>query len=117
MNTNEFNDDYMNELLDKLFKENKTIFLLGDFNIDLLNYDIHQPTNEFLDSLFSYYFLPHILQPSRGTSNFKTLLDNIFTNIALPNINSISDHLPQFHIALNAFFNSSNPRSNKCERD
>ena len=51
MSINEFNDDYLNELLDKLSKENKTIFLLGDFNINLLNYDIHPPTNEFLDTL------------------------------------------------------------------
>ena len=33
MNINEFSDDYLNELLDKISKENKTIFLLGDFNI------------------------------------------------------------------------------------
>ena len=40
MNMNEFNDDYLNELLDDkekktitLSNENKTIFLLGDFNI------------------------------------------------------------------------------------
>ena len=50
MNINEFNNDYLNELLEKLSKENKTIFLLGDFNINFLNYDIHPPTNEFLDS-------------------------------------------------------------------
>ena len=35
MNINEFNGDYLDELLDKLSKENKTIFLLGDFNINL----------------------------------------------------------------------------------
>ena len=40
MDINEFNDDYLNELLDKLSKENKSIFLFGDFNINLLNYDI-----------------------------------------------------------------------------
>ena len=28
MNINEFSDDYLNELLDKLSKENKTIFFL-----------------------------------------------------------------------------------------
>ena len=33
---NEFNGDYLNDLLDKLSKENKTIFLLGDFSINLL---------------------------------------------------------------------------------
>ena len=51
MSINELHDGYLNELLDKLSKENKTIFLLGDFNINLLNYDIHPPTNEFLDTL------------------------------------------------------------------
>ena len=61
MNINEFNDDCLNELLDKLSKENKTLFLLGDFNINLLNYDIHPSTNEFLDSLSSHYFLLNIL--------------------------------------------------------
>ena len=38
----------LNPLLDKFSKENKQVFLLGDFNIDLLNYNDHQPTNEFL---------------------------------------------------------------------
>ena len=37
MNTNEFNDDYLNELLEKLSKENKTIFRFGGFNINLFN--------------------------------------------------------------------------------
>ena len=58
MNINEFNDDFLNELLEKLSKENKIIFLLDDFNINininLLNYDIYQPTNECLDLLSSY---------------------------------------------------------------
>ena len=51
MDLNEFNDYYINNFLDKLSKENETVFLLGDFNIDLLNYDQHSLTNEFLDSL------------------------------------------------------------------
>ena len=66
------------KFLDKLCKENKTIFLLGDFNINLLNYDIHPPANEFQDSLSFQYFLLHILQPCKVTSNSKTLIDNIF---------------------------------------
>ena len=123
MNINEFNDEYLNELLDKLSKENKTIFLLGDFNINLLNYDIHPPTNEFLDSLSSYYFLPHILQPSRVTTNSKTLIDNTFSNMVVLGIifgnltASISSHLPQFLVAPNIFFNASYPKSNNYERD
>ena len=41
MDLNELNDSYVNKLLDKLSKENKTVFLLDDFNIDLLNYNQH----------------------------------------------------------------------------
>ena len=123
MNINEFNDDYLNQLLDKLSKENKTIFLLGDININFLNYDIHSPTNEFLDSISSHYFLSHILQPSRVTTNSKTLIDYIFSNMAVPNIFSgnltafMSDQLPQFLVAPNIFFNASDPKSNNYERD
>ena len=39
MGLNEFNEYYINNLLDKLSKENKTVFLLDDFIIDFLNYD------------------------------------------------------------------------------
>ena len=45
MDLNELNGYYIDNLLDKLSKENKTVFLLGDFNIDLLNDDQHSLTN------------------------------------------------------------------------
>ena len=45
MDLNELNGYYIDNLLDNLSKENKTVFLLGDFNIDLLNYDQHSLTN------------------------------------------------------------------------
>ena len=45
MDLNEFNDYCVNNLLDKLSKENKTVFPLGDFKIELLNYDQHSLTN------------------------------------------------------------------------
>ena len=50
MTLNEFNVYFVNNLLVKLSKENN----FGDFNIDLLNYNQHSPTNEFLDSLLPY---------------------------------------------------------------
>ena len=59
MDLNEFIDYYVNNLLDKLLKENKTVFLLGDFSIDLLNYDQHSLTNEFLNSISSQMLLPN----------------------------------------------------------
>ena len=56
-------------------------------------------------------------------SNSKTLIDNIFSNMAAPNIVSgiltvsILDHFPQFRAAPNIFFNSSYPNCNKYEID
>ena len=116
MNINKFKDDCLHELLDKLPEEIKTIFLLGDFNINMLNYDLHSPTNEFLDWLSSRYFLSHTLQPSRVTNNSKILIENIFSNMAIPNIifgnltAFISDLLPQFLVAPNFVFNYTYPK-------
>ena len=116
MDLDEFNDNYLNTLLDKISKENKSVFLLGDFNVDLLKYDKHAPTNEFLDSLSSHMFLPHIVQPTRISTTSKTLIDNIFSNIHTLT-KSISDDLPQFLIVPDIFLNSSPPKSNIYERD
>ena len=78
MDLHDFNTNYLNSLLDKVSKEQKSIFLLGDFNVNLLNYNNHNPPNEFLDSLASNSFLPYILQPTKLTSHSKILMDNIF---------------------------------------
>ena len=91
MDLTDFNSNYLNSLLEKISKEQKSVFLLGDFNINLMNYNVHNPTNGFLDSLASNSFLPYILQPTRISSHSKTLIDNIFTNINLAD--SISGNL------------------------
>ena len=61
-------------------KEKKNVFLLDDFNVDLLKYDKHAGTNEFIDSLSSYMYLPYILHRTRVTSHSQTIIDNIFSN-------------------------------------
>ena len=123
MDLNEFNDYYIINLLDKVSKENKTVFLLGDFDIDLLNYDQHSLTNEFLDSLSSHMLLPHILQPTRTRNNSKTLIDNIYSKVITPNNISgnitatISDHLPNFFFVSDIFSNPPSIKLNIFERD
>ena len=116
-------DVNLNPLLDKLFKENKQVFLLGDFNINLLNFNDHQPTDEVLDSLVSNSFIPYILQPTRLTSHSKTLIDNIIYNVISHEVISgnitatISDHLPQFLLVPDVLSNPSCQKSNIYERD
>ena len=36
-------------VFDKVYKENKLIYLMGDFNIDLLKDDIDRPTHDNVD--------------------------------------------------------------------
>ena len=66
--------------LSKITKlEHHTGYVRVFFNINLLNYDKHPLTEDFLNTLGSFFLEPHILKPtSRITSHSSTLIDNIF---------------------------------------
>ena len=66
----------------------KTIILLGDFNIDLLNFNTSEHITTFLDDSASNLFQHQILLPTRTCNNSKTLIDNIFCNIPTPLVKS-----------------------------
>ena len=123
MDLTDFNCNYFNKLLENISKEQKSVFLLGDFNVNLLNYNELNQTNEFLDSLASNSFISLILQPTRITRHSNTLIDNIFSNVFDPGIVSgnltatISDHLPQFAIISNMFGNIIGNKSEIYESD
>ena len=109
MDFKEFNDNYVNKLLDNIAKENKTIFLLGDFNIVLLKYDSHTPKNEFFDSFSSGMVLPYILHRTRVIP--RQLMIYFLTIYHI-----ISDHLPQFLIIPSIFLGPSSSNYNVYER-
>ena len=71
--------DHLSKILDKVHKESKLCVIMGDFNINILNCYSHALTGEFMN-LLSYFFQPHILQPTHITSHSATLIDNIFFN-------------------------------------
>lgn len=85
-------------------KSNKTIFICGDFNIDLLNPNKHKITDEFINTMYSMSLFLIITRPSRITFNCATLIDNIFiNNIENSAVNGlliidIGDHLPVFTV-------------------
>ena len=84
-------DIFMKTLYDTndiILVENKTYVLMGDFNIDLIKYNQHQKTTEFLDNLLAQGYFPMITKPTRVTHNSATLIDHIFTNHNLQNITS-----------------------------
>jgi exonuclease III len=101
----------LNVFLENLYKineqigiEKKQCYLMGDFNIDLLKINSHNPTKEFLDNMTTYGFVPLISKPTRITDHSATLIDNIFSNSNIDTIESgilvtdVADHFGVFHI-------------------
>ena len=95
--------DHLDSTLCKLSKENKELYLCGDFNIDLLKIDSVNHNLQFFNLLNSNGLLPLILHPSRVVEGqVPSLIDNIFSN----NINNkiisgniylnLSEHFCQF---------------------
>ena len=88
----------------------------------MLKYDKHAGTNELIDSLSSYMYLPYILHPNRVTSHSQTIIDNIFSNYVSKeavsgNLTStICDHLPQVLFVPSMFSDNPATKSNIFER-
>lgn len=101
---NVFNDTFV-QTLDKIKTENKLVYIIGDFNVNLLNADSHSPTSEFLEMFYASSLFPLINRPTRVTSQSATLIDLIFCNDILESkhyngiiCTDISDHYPIFSI-------------------
>lgn len=88
------------------FRNYKHVIITGDFNLDLLKFQMNNNINNFLDTFISNGYIPKITLPTRLNSRNGTLIDNFFIKIA-DNFsstsagvltNQISDHLPYFVI-------------------
>ena len=53
---------------------------MGDFNINLLNYDHHTETRDYVDTMFSNTCLPVSTKSTRITPTSATLINNIYSN-------------------------------------
>ena len=105
MDLEEFNDEILNLLMEKIGSENKNIFLMGAFNVDLMKTESDTQSSQFFDTITSNLLIPHIIFPTRITTTSSTLIDNIFSNslnfcdgISSNLTSTISDHLAQFLI-------------------
>ena len=111
----DFTNNHMIPLIDKLSNENKDIMIMGDFNVNLINWNYDKNTSTFLGAMLSHSFLPFITTPTRITRNTKTLIENIFYNKPLNDIMSgnlssiICDHLIKFLIEPSKFTEKSPP--------
>ena len=103
-NIEKFNELFSG-IIEKLKKEKKLIYLLGDFNLNLLNAESHQLTSIFLDILYAASFFPLINRPTRITNGSATLIDNVLCNDIVNSTHhngiictDISDHYPVFSL-------------------
>ena len=110
---NEFRNQLCEILSKPLFKKSNTI-IIGDININLLEHNNHRPTNDFINMLQTYNYIPLITRPTRFAEGNQTaspsLLDHIYVNFTYPLVagilhHNITDHLPIF---LNICIPSSN---------
>ena len=107
-NTNKI--DFINKLediLENLSRENKLIYLSGDFNFNLLNKENCLQTKNLINLFNSNNYVSMINKPSRVTNNSSTIIDQIWTN-DYKNISKnglfydfTSDHFPVFSIFKN----------------
>ena len=97
--------EHMQGIIDSIGESNKKTVLVGDFNLNLLNYSNHIATKEFANMLFSAGFLQLISNPTRVAShnNSISLIDHIWSNDIKDRMLSgiittyLSDHFATFH--------------------
>ena len=94
----------LSKLLSTLAKENKILYLMGDYNINLLNADSHIHTSEFIEMMYSFALMPIVNKPTRIHNVSASLIDNIYCNNIKSNhlifdgifLCDITDHFPVF---------------------
>ena len=82
----------------------KSVYLCGDYNIDLLKIHTVQDYSSFFDNVVASSFVPKIILPTRICDTRSSLIDNIYTNTIDKDYTSgilmrpISDHQMHFSI-------------------
>ena len=101
----------LTQILQNLNMQNKDVYIMGDFNVNILDTKNHIPSEEFIENFYSFGLFPLINKPTRVTCNTATLIDNVFTNVLSDSnmlngifYTDISDHFPVFCININKNF-------------
>jgi len=72
----------------KKYKNFNNLLITGDFNSNLNSYQTDDNVNNFLNHMLQASMLPTIYRPTRIANTSETLIDNIYTNIEINNINA-----------------------------
>ena len=68
MDENEFINDYLHPMTQRLSKENKSIYITGDWNFNLLEFAKHEETFRFYETMMANLLAPSITIPTRINS-------------------------------------------------
>ena len=74
--------EYFDETPEKVIASNKSVYIMGDFNINLLHAESSRYAQEFLLSLQSFSFTPTIDKPIRVHNCSATLIDNELVRVS-----------------------------------
>ena len=66
--------EYFDDKVERLITSNKSIYIMGDFNINLLHAETSCYVQDFLLSLQNFSFIPTIDKPTRLYNNSATLI-------------------------------------------
>ena len=109
---------YCKELLSKKKTSGKNVFIVGDLNINSLDYESNEPVKNLFNFVFQNGFLPLIQRATRVTKTTATAIDHIITDAIFKNEmtsgiikTDITDHFPIFTILEK--YNKNPPEKNK----
>ena len=93
---------HLSEMLQKLDKHKLPVYILTDSNIDLMKFGSNNNATDFFQTLLEFGYFQLIGKTTRIANESKSLIDHIFTNDSIVNINSgviidtFSDHFITF---------------------
>ena len=97
---------FFTNLMNKNKKSNKTMYLVGDFNLNILDFETNRKVKSFFNLIFQNGLIPVINKPTRVTNKSVTAIDHVITNSYLTSIiqtgivkTDISDHFPIYMIS------------------
>ena len=100
---------YCKDFLKKKSGSSKTVFMVGDLNINPFDYDNNALVKNFFNLIFQSGFLPLIQRATRGTRTTATAIDHTITDAILESTMhsgiikaKISAHFPIFAILENS---------------
>ena len=95
--------EILSGILAELGTKYDNVFIVGDFNLDLIKINENKYVAEYIDTLLAFGFLQLITKPTRIANNSASLIDHVLTNSSCELYDSyilcscISDHFPIIH--------------------